>query len=555
MKSIQSPKWTIMTLVLILVATACGPASEPPTVVPTAASEESPAAETPALAGGKLIYGLTLAPSGIDPHVNASSELGIPLTSVYDTLVWQDLGGEFVPGLAKSWEVSDDGLTYTFHLRDDAVFHDGTPFNAQAVKFNFDRIADPALKSQKAIFMLGPYESTEIVDDHTVKVHFKEPYAPFLDSASQVYLGMASPTAVEKWGADYQLHQVGTGPFIMKEHIPQDHLTLVRNPDYRWAPTIFDHQGPAYLEEIEFRFFVEPATRALALEGGEADVMGEIPPHDAERLADNAAFTPLPVAIPGQSLQFFLNTEKAPTDDIRVRQAINYAADKEAIVKAIFKEYSPVAHGPLNAFTIGYDKGVERMYEYDPAKAETLLEEAGWVDSDGNGIRDKDGQPLKLEAYLMGWGYVPEVAQLLQAQLKAVGIEMESQVVAYPAALEAAREGKHNLIPFGLSSSDPDILRTFFHSRNAEGGFNWSKVRDPNLDRLLEDGARTLDPGKRKELYAQAQQLIMAEALILPVRDYVNLNAASATVEGLRYDLRGWFPWLYDAYLDQKPGF
>jgi peptide/nickel transport system substrate-binding protein len=552
MKSIQSLKLIITTLVLVLAATACGPTPEVPTAVPpTPTGEESPGAEMSALEGGKLIYGLTLAPSGIDPHVNASSELGIPLTSVYDTLVWQDLSGEFVPGLAKSWQISDDGLTYTFHLREDVVFHDGTPFDAQAVKFNLDRIADPATKSQKAIFMLGPYESTEIVDDYTVKVHLKEPYAPFLDSASQVYLGMASPTAIEKWGADYQLHQVGTGPFILKEYIPQDHLTLVRNPDYNWAPPIFNHQGPAYLEEIEFRFFVEPATRALALEGGEADVMGEIPPHDAERLADNPAFTLLPVAIPGQSLQFFLNTEKAPTDDLQVRQAINYATDKAAIVKAIFKEYSPVAHGPLNAFTIGYDESVDGMYGVDPAKAERLLEEAGWVDSDGDGNREKDGQLLKLEAYLMGWGYVPEVAQLLQAQLKAVGIEMKSQVVAYPAALEAAREGKHNLIPFGLSSSDPDILRTFFHSSNADSGFNWSKVRDPRLDELLENGAHTLDLDKRKELYAEAQQLVMAEALILPIRDYVNLNAASARVKGLRYDLRGWFPWLYDVYLEQ----
>jgi peptide/nickel transport system substrate-binding protein len=551
MKSTQSLKLIATTLVLVLVATACGPVSEPATAVPTPIGEESPATEVPSLEGGKLIYGLTLAPSGIDPHVNASSELGIPLTSVYDTLVWQDLSGEFVPGLAKSWEISDDGLTYTFHLRDDVVFHDGTPFDAQAVKFNLDRIANPATKSQKAILMLGSYESTEIVDDYTVEVHFKEPYAPFLDSASQVYLGMASPTAIEKWGADYQLHQVGTGPFIMKEYIPKDHLTLVRNPDYNWASSIFNHQGPAYLEEIEFRFFVEPATRVLALEEGEADVMGEIPPHDAERLAEDPVFTLLPVAIPGQSLQFFLNTEKAPTDDLKVRQAINYAADKEAIVKAIFKEYSPVAYGPLNVFTIGYDKSVVGMYEYDPAKAETLLGEAGWVDSDGDGIREKDGQPLKLEAYLMSWGYVPEVAQLLQAQLKAVGIEMESQVVAYPAALEAAREGKHHLIPFNLSSSDPDILRTFFHSSNADSGFNWSKVRDPKLDELLENGARTLDLDRRRELYAEAQQLIMAEALILPIRDYVNLNAASAKVKGLRYDLRGWFPWLYNVYLEE----
>ncbi|MFQ5813893.1 MAG: ABC transporter substrate-binding protein [Anaerolineae bacterium] len=520
----------VIVSVLALILTSCSSA-------PTARS-------------GKLVYGLTLTPSGIDPHVNASSELGIPLTSVYDTLVWQDLDGEFVPGLAESWEVSDDGLVYTFHLRQDVKFHDGTPFNAQAVKFNLDRIVDPQTKSQKAVFMLGPYDRAEVVDDYIIKVYLKEPFAPLLDSLSQVYLGMASPAAVEKWGLDYQMHQVGTGPFTFKEYIPRDHLTLTRNPDYNWAPAIFGHQGPAYLEEIEFRFFVEPATRTLALEAGEAHVMGEIPPQDAQRLSDDPDFQLIPVALPGTPLQIFLNTERPPTDDLRVRQALLYAADREAIVTAIFKNLSPVAYGPLNAVTIGYDEGVTGLYNHDPELAKDLLKEAGWVDEDGDGVLEKDGQPLRVEAYLMGWGFMPEVAQLLQAQFKAVGVEMRSQVVAYPAALEAAREGKHNLIPFTLSSSDPDILRTFFHS---DGGFNWAKVRDPRLDELLEEGARTLDPEKRKELYAEAQQIIMTEALIIPIRDYVNLNAARAQVKGLRYDPRGWFPWLYDVYLTSKP--
>ena len=503
----------------------------------------------PTAKGGKLVYGLTLTPSGIDPHVNASSELGIPLTSVYDTLVWQDLDGEFVPGLAESWEVSDDGLTYTFHLRQDVKFHDGSPFNAQAVKFNLDRIVDPQTKSQKAVFMLGPYDHVEVMDGHTVKVYLQEPFAPLLDSLSQVYLGMASPAAVEKWGMDYQMHQVGTGPFMFKEYIPKDHLTLVRNPGYNWAPAIFDHQGPAYLEEIEFRFFMEPATRALALEAGEAHVMGEIPPQDAQRLSDDPGFQLIPVALPGTSLQIFLNTERPPTDDLRVRQALIYATDREAIVMAIFKDLSPVAHGPLSAVTIGHSEEVAELYNHNPELAKDLLKASGWVDADGDGILEKDGQPLRVEAYLMSWGFMPEVAQLMQAQFKAVGVEMRSQVVAYPAALEAAREGKHNFIPFSLSSSDPDILRTFFHS---DGGFNWAKVRDPGLDALLEEGARTLDPKKRKELYAEAQQIIMTEALIIPIRDYVNLNAASAQVRGLRYDLRGWFPWLYDVYLAES---
>jgi peptide/nickel transport system substrate-binding protein len=503
----------------------------------------------PATKGGKLTYGLTLAPSGIDPHVNASSELGIPLTSVYDPLVWQDLDGEFVPGLAESWEVSDDDLIYTFYLRQDVKFHDGTPFNAQAVKFNLDRIVDPQTKSQKAVFMLGPYDHAEVVDDHTIKIYLKEPFAPLLDSLSQVYLGMASPAAVEKWGLDYQMHQVGTGPFMFKEYVPKDHLTLTRNPDYNWAPAIFSHQGPAYLEEIEFRFFVEPATRALALEAGEAHVMGEIPPQDAQRLSDDPDFELMPVAVPGTPLMLFINTERPPTDDLSVRRALIYATDREAIVTAIFRDLSPVAHGPLNAVTIGYDEEVEGLYDYNPEQAKDLLKEAGWVDVDGDGVLEKDGQPLRVEAYLMDWGFMPEVAQLLQAQFKAIGGEMLSQVVAYPAALEAAREGKHNLIPFTLSSSDPDILRTFFHS---DGGFNWAKVRDPNLDGLLDEGARTLDPEKRKALYAEAQQMIMAEALIIPIRDYVNLNAASAQVKGLRYDSRGWFPWLYDVYLNDQ---
>jgi len=255
------------------------------------------------------------------------------------------------------------------------------------------------------------------------------------------------------------------------------------------------------------------------------------------------------VALPGTPLQIFLNTERPPTDDLRVRQALIYAADREAIVAAIFRNLSPAAHGPLNAVTIGYDEEVAGLYDHDPGQAKELLKEAGWGDADGDGVLEKDGQPLRVEAYLMGWGFMPEVAQLLQAQFKAAGVEMQSQVVAYPAALEAAREGKHNLIPFSLSSSDPDILRTFFHS---DGGFNWAKVRDPGLDALLEEGARTLDPEKREELYAEAQQIIMAEALIIPIRDYVNLNAASAQVNGLRYDVRGWFPWLYDVQLAES---
>jgi peptide/nickel transport system substrate-binding protein len=514
------------------------------------------ATDSASLSESKLIYGLTLSPSGIDPHINASSELGIVLTSVYDTLVYRAptsgtvTDNQFVPGLAESWEVSDDGLTYTFHLRHDVTFQDGTPFNADSVRVNIERILDPNLKSQKAIFLLGPMQSVEVLDDYTVALHLSAPYAPLLDGLAQVYVGMASPAALAKWGTDYQFHQVGTGPFRFVEYVPNDHLTLVRNDDYNWGPSIYDHSGPAYLKEVEFRFFTDPAGRALALEAGDVQVMGELPPLDAIRLRDDPRFNIVPVAVPGQPLGFMLNTQQPPLDDVRVRQALILATDRDEIVQAIFGGQSPPSAGPLTASTFGYDPSLGGRYQYSLEKAAALLQEAGWVDSDGDGTRDGNGQPLVLKAALMTWGSVPEVAQLLQSEWAKVGITLHTEVLTYPAALQVAAGGAYHLIPQSYSGSDPDLLWTYYHSGEP---FNWSKVSDANLDTLLDQARGKSDPAQRAELYAQAQQRIMDQALLVPIRDPVNLNGASAQIQDLRFDAHGWFPLLHDVYLSAAP--
>ncbi|MEE9615802.1 MAG: ABC transporter substrate-binding protein [Anaerolineae bacterium] len=503
--------------------------------------------------GARIVYGLTLAPSGIDPHVNTSSELGIPLTSVYDTLVYQasETGpetGDFVPGLTERWEISDDGLVYTFYLKRGVTFHDGTPFNAEAVRFNLERITSPDLASQKARFMLGPYERTEVVDEYTARIHLSEPFAPLLDSLSQVYLGIASPAAVEQWGDEYQLHQVGTGPFVFAEYVPGDHLLLRRNPDYAWGPSVYRHET-IQVEEVEFHFFTDPPTRSPALETGEADVMGEIPPQDAARLEASSDFRIEAVSIPGISLMFFMNTTRPPLDDIRVRRALLCGADRQAIISTVFRDTSPVAYGPLAAVTFGYEPAVQDYHPCDPAQAATLLDEAGWVDTDGDSVRDRDGEPLVLDLYLMGWGHMPEVGQLLAAQWSELGVDVNSQVVSFPEALKIAGDGQHHLIPFALSGSDPDILRKFFHS---QAGFNWSKVDDAELDAWLEEAARTSDRGERAALYSQVQLRVMDRALVIPIRDYVNLNGVSNRVQGLRFDAQGWFPWLIDVRLETQ---
>lgn len=515
-----------------------------PTTAPTAVPT------LPPVVPGKneLVYGLTLVVSGIDPHIHSSSELGIPLTSVYDTLVYQGADYKYIPGLAESWTISDDARTYTFKLRQGVKFHDGTPFNAQAVKENFDRIVDPATKSQKAINLMGTYKGCEVVDEYTVKVHFDTPNVSFLNSVAQVYLGMASPTAFRKWGpAEYQAHQVGTGPFIFSEqdYIPKQQIVLVKNPDYNWGPSLYQHTGPAYLDKITFRFYPDPATRAAALESGGVDVIGELPPVDAERLQKDARYQVIPVRTDGVPLVFFINTAKAPTDDLRVRQALLYATDRKAIVKTIFRDLSPVAYGPWAG--LGFNQDLEALYPYDLNKAQQLLDEAGWQPG-ADGIRVKDGEKLVLETYLQTWGFLSEVGQMLQAQLKMAGVELKIQTVSFPAALQAAAEGKHHLAPMSLSATDPSFLNAILGTR---GNFNWSKLNDPEINRMLDEAAQTLDEAKRLDLYKKIQRAAMEQALVIPIREYWNMNGASARVKGLVFGVHGWWPYLYDVKVER----
>jgi peptide/nickel transport system substrate-binding protein len=495
--------------------------------------------------GRELHYGLTLVPSGIDPHVHASSELGIPLSSVYDTLVYRGPDGGFVPGLAERWEVSSEGLEYTFHLRRDVRFHDGTPFDARAVKINLERILNPDTKSQKARILIDPVETVTAVDDYTVRLDLSSPFAPLLDSLSQVYLGMASPAALEKWGSDYQFHQVGTGPFRFVEYAAGDHLTLERNPDYAWGPSIYRNKT-AQVERIVFRFYADPATRAPALLSGEADVMGEVLPLDAGGLEKDGRFTVHPVTIPGQPLQFFFNLKQAPTDDVRVRRALLAAADRETLVRTVFGEYSPVAVGPLTASTWGA-ASVVPADSFDPKAAADLLRQAGWEDADGDGVREKDGRPLRLKMVYPSWGLTPQTAELLELQWKEIGADVELiEAASFSALKDAQAGGGYNLISMNLAGTDPDMLRAFFRS---DGAYNWSGIRNADLDALLDRAEQAGTDADRLGLYREAQEIIARECVLLPVRDYVNLNVAGNRVKGLRFSPQGWFPVLIDVSL------
>lgn len=495
----------------------------------------------------ELVYGLTLVPSGIDPHIHASGELGIPLRSVYDTLVYRDAETlEFVPGLARSWEISEDGLTYTFHLRDDVTFHDDTPFNAEAVRVNLERVLAPETNSLKAAQLLGPVERIETPDDETVVLHLSEPFAPLLDGLSQPYLGIASPTALAEYDdATYQFHQVGTGPYRFVEYVVNDRLVLEANPDYDWGPSTVTNQGPPSVQRIVFRFYTDPAARSLALQSGETQIMGELLPADAQQLVADGVIKTEVVPVPGQPAEYFLNTNYAPTSSPAVRQALLLATDRQAIVQTVFEGYSSPAYGPLADSSLYYAPSVEGRYAYDPAQAVALMDSTGWMDSDGDGWRDDGSDPIEIVLVTPPWGMLPEVSQLLESQWETT---LDTQVrirevASFTMLSEAADEGEYNAISVHFSGLDPIVLNAFYLSDSSQ---NWTRNVDAELDDMLVSAVSAVQDNERADLYGQVQSRILDDALLIPIRNQVNINGYVPTVSGLHYDAQGWFPYLTD---------
>jgi peptide/nickel transport system substrate-binding protein len=342
---------------------------------------------------------------------------------------------------------------------------------------------------------------------------------------------------------DYQFHQIGSGPYRFVDYVPTDRLSLSANPEYAWAPPVYRRDKPA-VSAFEFGFYEDPATRALALEQGEVHVVGEVPPHDAERLIADGGFRLVPVAIPGMPMQFFFNTRAGPTADPVVRMALIHAVDRQEVVQIVFSGMSPVAVAPLTADMLepAYQSTLPR---FDPQASGELLEEAGWIESGGS--RAKDGEALRLRVVVPNWGSHPDVAQLLDLAWEAAGAQVEVTVTAgFGPLQESAASGQYEVIAFNSFGTDPDLLSSFYSSG---GLFNWSGVQDEELDRLLSQARATLAPGVRAGMYSRIAHRIDELALGFPIRDYVNLVVADRRLEGLRFSPQGWFPYLIEVSL------
>jgi peptide/nickel transport system substrate-binding protein len=491
----------------------------------TAAAPSAPAAA----AGGILKYAIAQPVDSLDPAVGTTSSTSVVIQSVFDRLVWAKPGDpKYYPGLATTWEISPDLKTYTFHLRTDVKFHDGTPFNAAAMKFNFDRIVDPATKGGISVGSLGPYDSSTVVDDSTIRVNFKKANASLLNMLQTVWLAPVSPAAVAKWGADFQDHLVGTGPYMLKEYVHSDHITLARNPDYKWGPEIFKHQGPGYVDEIVYRMIAEDSTRVAALQSGEETLIDRVPAPDFERLKADSAYQTMVASTGGAGWFLAQNLVNAPTDDPAVRNAIAAAVNPKQISDTIFKGTLPANGSILEHNTLGYNPSQDTVIKNDPTAAGAMLEADGWV-MGSDGFRQKAGKRLSVVLFAFTGFGMDEMSVAVQGQLKPIGIDVQIKTLDFGAGVTAmGAKTQHNLSWVFGWYADPSILDVFFRCKPAV--FNYSFTCDPAIDKSLDDGLAAPNDTARAAIYSDIVTKLEKNGTAIPFFAKSTVLAANKTI-------------------------
>ena len=519
-------KATTLGLSMPLVASLLG------TKGAAAAARPLPAQGTP---GGTMVFGAWQTPDTMDPQKSGLAATGRILANVFDPLVWRFPGDDtFYPGLASTWEISADGLEYTFHLRTDVTFHNGEVFDANAVKFTFDRLNDPAAATLASV--PRGFNRVDVVDPATAKIVFDSPYAPFLTLLAAGNWRAIAPGYAASNPEGMGLTPPGTGPFVISEYVPNSHVTLDRFAAYNWGPeAYYGRQGPALLERIDWRIISEAGTRSSTLESGEVDLIEEIVPAQYADLKANSSLVVYEQGTLGCPRSVQLNCTKAPTDDKLVRQAMNYAVDKRVITDVIFQKTVPAAFGPLEPLTPAYNPAVEAYYPYDVDQANALLDQAGWV-RDGD-TRSKGGQTLSASFIVQANNNFDEAAQVLQSQFKEVGIDLQLTTESNPTIFNTYNRGDQNLGDIFWWGADPESLYSLYHSSQIAAGFNWSHYTNPALDALLEQGYAESDVAARMALYQQAQVMIMDDAVLIPLWGKMQLMAGKTTVTGWDYTL------------------
>lgn len=531
---------TALCAVLVLAACA-GPG-------PGAASRAASTEPTP---GGTLRFALGAAPQGVDPQQVGTNVSIYVARQLADSLTDQDPAtGEIGPWLAESWDVSDDLTTFTFHLRDDVTFSDGSPLTAQDVRASFDAVAgDLGATAPLAASYLAGYERTEVPDDHTAKVVFGEPNAQFLQATSTVSLAILSQETAEADPAErLQGDVVGSGPFVLESYTQNQGAVVTRRPGYGWAAASAAHDGEAYLDRIEFSVVPESGVRAGGLASGQFDAVGDVLPQDVPQVEGTGGEV-LTRANPGVPFVLQPNVTRPPLDDPDVRKALLVAIDRQELVDTVLSDAFEPATGVLASTTPGYADLSDEL-AFAPDTAATLLDEAGWT-AGPDGIRVKEGEPLQIEvSYTPVFTGSEAVLELAAQQLRAVGVDLRLRQLSAAEQTTAQESGDYDLYYYNVTRADGDILRTQFST----GQRNLSRrTPDDVVDPLLDQQLGETDPAARDALSADAQREILDQGLAVPLFELAQSIGVRGGVHGVTFDASSRLLF-HDAWVDQGQG-
>ncbi|NBZ88181.1 ABC transporter substrate-binding protein [Stagnihabitans tardus] len=422
--------------------------------------------------------------------VLATSEVGTPTynpikagnlnkatTLIFDRMVSQAADLSYHPWLAESWEEAADGMSWTFHLKPGVTFHNGEPFNAQTIK---DWI--PLFAGSDNAYMVEAIAEVQVVDDLTVKFVMSRPEPNMLYNLSSSFMSVVEPKAFVALGDNYGVTEVyGTGPFKLESFTIGQETVLVRNDDYTWGSPLAKNQGPAKIARLTFREIPEDSTAFLELKTGGVDMLMTVPADLMGEVQKEANLTLL--TMPGQDVYYMpMNVTKAPFDDIKVREAAAKAINQEEILASVFGGVGSVANTFLiSALPESHVSDTSKI-SYDPAKANALLDEAGWVMGEG-GVRMKDGQPLKITLWTQSDSVFRRLTEVVQAQLKAVGIEAEITTFDSSMIRDQYKTGEQQAAVRSYNWDNADIVDWFFGGDRL-GYPNVSMFNDPKAEEL-----------------------------------------------------------------------
>ena len=507
--------WFLVLLITVVGLAACGGSGPPSTDEPVApaATGVSPADGSPTLVPpfvGTLTVGLSADAESMDPlYVNQAAGWSV-VQAVFDHLIDRDFEGNLVPGLALSWTAVGT-LTLEFELRQGVTFHNGEPFNAESAKFSVDRILAEEEAPNRSKFTA--IESVEIVDDYTVRLLLNQPDGTLFDSLTS-RLAMLPPEYFEEVGAEgFAAVPVGTGPFKFVEWMPDDHVTLVANENY-WSGS---YKGKPQVETVIFRPIPEAATRLAELQTGGIDVMQDLST-DQIAAVESAGMTVVPHEAFQLSYVFFVaDDDSLPTHDVRVRQALNYAVDVDAIIENLLGGYGSRIASPIGPGYLGHDLGVE-PYVYDPDRALALMAEAGYADGFETTLDVTTAARTDvIEAVA---GYLNEIRVEVTIQEFEMGQFNQNWMDRTQSMLWAARWG---------NTPDPQSIGLFASCTG------WiSRYCNEEVTVLLDAAQTTLDQEERARLYSEASQLMRDDPLAIYLSTSTQIYGLGARVQGFR---------------------